>query len=349
VNVLAICGSLRRDSLNRALLRAALEFSPPEMSIRESTLDGIPLFDADLERAGRPASVAAFTAAISAADALLIATPEYNRSTPGVLKNALDWASRPPFFSVLRGKRIAVIGASTGPGATLCAQAELRRVLESTGASVLSKPVLGLERAHAKFAEGRLTDTDAQSTLVDLLRALRGGSAAIAPPAWAGLADQMKLDAVATPPDDEPAQLLLQAFEDEMAVLYGRERRACPPQPEGMRPPTGTFLVFFNEGRPLACGGLRPRSSWTAEIRRMFVQPPARGHGLGRFVLESLEREARKLGYRFVQLETGERNLAAQALYAGYGYARLPSGADVAYRGRKALQPEAVVECGPSR
>jgi GNAT superfamily N-acetyltransferase len=253
---------------------------------------------------------------------------------------------RPPFFSVLRGKRIAVIGASTGRGGTLQAQAELRRVLESTGASVLSEPVVGLERAHAKFAEGRLTDTDAQSALVELLRALRRGSAAIAPPTWAGLADQMKVEVVATPPDDEPAQLLLQAFEDEMAMLYGRERQVCPPQPEGMHPPKGTFLVFLNEGRPLACGGLRRTSSWTAEIRRMFVQPPARGHGLGRFVLASLEREARKLGYRFVQLETGERNLAAQALYADHGYARLRSGADVAYRGRKALQPEAVIERG---
>jgi GNAT superfamily N-acetyltransferase len=277
-------------------------------------------------------------AAISTAAALLIATPEYNRSIPGVLKNAVDWASRPPFFSVLRGKRIAVIGASTGHGGSLRAQAELRRVLESTGATVLSEPVLGLERADARFAEGRLIDMEAQSTLVELLRTLRGGgSAEIASPTWAGLADQMKLEVVATPPDDEPAQLLLQAFENEMAVLYGRERHVCPPQPDGMRPPKGTFLVFVNEGRPLACGGLRPMSSWTAEIRRMFVQPRARGHGLGRFVLESLEREARKLGYRFVQLETGERNLAAQALYAGCGYTRLPSGAEVAYRGQKAL------------
>jgi chromate reductase, NAD(P)H dehydrogenase (quinone) len=349
VDVLAICGSLRRDSLNRALLRAALEFCPPEMRILEFTLEEIPLFNADLERAGRPVSVAAFRAAISAADALLIATPEYNRSVPGVLKNAVDWASRPPFFSVLRGKRVAVIGASTGRGGALGAQAELRRVLASTGASVLSEPVLGLERAHAKFAEGRLTDMEAQSTLVELLRALCRGSAAIARPTWPGLADQMKLEVVVTPPDDESARLLLQAFEDEMAVLYGRERQVCPPQPEGMRPPKGTFLVFFDEGRPLACGGLRPMSSWTAEIRRMFVQPRARGQGLGRFVLESLEREARKLGYRFVQLETGERNLAAQALYAGYGYTRLSSGADVAYRGRKALQPEAMIERGPSR
>lgn len=104
-----------------------------------------------------------------------------------------------------------------------------------------------------------------------------------------------------------------------------------------MHPPRGTFLVFYDDSRPLACGGLRPTSIWTAEIRRMFVQSHARGHGLGHFVLESLEREACKLGYRFVELETGERNLAAQALYVGCGYTRLAYDADVAYRGRKAL------------
>lgn len=173
MDVLAICGSLRRDSLNRALLRAACELSPLELRIHEFSLERIPPFNADLEGAGRPVSVAALTDAISAADALLIATPEYNRSIPGVLKNAIDWASRPPFFSALRGKRIAVIGASSGHGGTLRAQAELRCVLEWTGATVLSEPVLGLRRAHTKIFEGRLIDTEAKSTLVELLQELR--------------------------------------------------------------------------------------------------------------------------------------------------------------------------------
>jgi GNAT superfamily N-acetyltransferase len=139
-------------------------------------------------------------------------------------------------------------------------------------------------------------------------------------------------------PEDEPARRLLQAFEDEMAALYCRQRKLSPIQPDGMCQPGGTFLVFLERDQPVACGGLRLVTSLTAEIRRMFVQPQARGRGLGRFVLESLEREARKLGYHFVELETGERNLIAQALYAGCGYTRLQAGPEVAYRGRKTLQ-----------
>ncbi len=146
----------------------------------------------------------------------------------------------------------------------------------------------------------------------------------------------MKVEVLAMPPDAEPAQRLLQAFENEAAALYDRGRQLKPQQPHGMHPPKGAFLVIFHGGEPIACGGLRALSPTTAEMRRMFIQPKMRGHGLGHVLLELLEREASQLGYHLVELETGERNLVAQALYASSGYERLPS---AAYRWRKALEP----------
>src|SRR5688572_30779101 len=109
VRVLAFAGSLREASLNRGLLRAAVEIAPASMTIELFSLDGIPLYNADVEVEGDPERVTAFKAAIAAADALLVASPEYNFGISGVLKNAIDWASRPPGKSVLTGKPTAIV------------------------------------------------------------------------------------------------------------------------------------------------------------------------------------------------------------------------------------------------
>src|SRR5262245_39739521 len=119
LEVLGIAGSLRRESYNRGLLRAAQEMAPEGMTIRSFELDAIPLYNGDVEAAGDPAPVAQLKEAIRGADALLLATPEYNYGVPGVLKNAVDWASRPPAKSVLSGKPAAIMGASPGMGGTI--------------------------------------------------------------------------------------------------------------------------------------------------------------------------------------------------------------------------------------
>ncbi len=138
MRVLAIPGSLRRDSHNRALLRVAADLLPEDVElVLYDELKTIPPYDQDDEDAGAPAPVLALREAIAAADAVLIATPEYNHSLPGALKNALDWASRPLATNALRGKPAAVIGASTGMFGAVWAQAEGRKVLSAIGARVV--------------------------------------------------------------------------------------------------------------------------------------------------------------------------------------------------------------------
>jgi chromate reductase len=138
MRVLGIPGSLRQGSLNRALLRTAAQRLPKgtEMETFES-LAGIPPFDEDAEQRPAPDAVRALREAIRGADAILIATPEYNHSLPGQLKNALDWASRPAGRSSLTGKPVAVIGASTSLFGGVWAQAELRKVLAAMGGRVI--------------------------------------------------------------------------------------------------------------------------------------------------------------------------------------------------------------------
>ena len=138
MRVLGISGSLRADSYNSGLLRAAAGVLPPgaELEIFEG-LKAIPPYDADDDLDFGPAPVRELRSAIEAADAVLIATPEYNASLPGVLKNALDWASRPHATNPLRGKPAAVVGASTGMFGAVWAQAEGRKVLATIGARVL--------------------------------------------------------------------------------------------------------------------------------------------------------------------------------------------------------------------
>ena len=138
MRVLGISGSLRRDSYNHALLREAAERLPAGVELVEfERLAEIPPYDADLEARATPAAVAELRQAMRDADAVLVATPEYNHSIPGVLKNALDWASRPAGQSALTGKPAAVIGASTGMFGAVWAQAETRKVLGALGGRVV--------------------------------------------------------------------------------------------------------------------------------------------------------------------------------------------------------------------
>src|SRR5213593_1551316 len=140
MRVLAISGSLRRDSHNTRLLRAAAEMMPPgvELELFDGLRD-VPPYDADDDVEPAPEPVRRLRDAIASADAILIATPAYNSSIPGQLKNAIDWASRPFPDNVLRGKPVAVVGASTGSFGAIWAQSELRRVLGATGARVIDR------------------------------------------------------------------------------------------------------------------------------------------------------------------------------------------------------------------
>jgi chromate reductase len=156
MRVLGISGSLRRGSLNGALLRAAAERLPGGAELIElERLAEIPPYDEDLELEGTPAVVEELRAAVREADAVLIATPEYNHSIPGQLKNALDWVSRPAGQSALNGKPAAAIGASTGMFGAVWAQAELRKVLGAMGGRVIEAE-LPIGRAKEQLVEGRL-------------------------------------------------------------------------------------------------------------------------------------------------------------------------------------------------
>jgi chromate reductase, NAD(P)H dehydrogenase (quinone) len=169
MRILGISGSLRRGSHNSRLLRAAGEALPPgAVLVKWEGLADLPAFNEDLE-AAPPAAVRAFRAAIERSDAVLIATPEYNASLPGALKNALDWASRPFPDNVLRDKPCAVIGASTGLFGAVWAQAEVRKTLKASGASVLESE-LPVGMADSAFAEdGGLADPELTARLDDLV------------------------------------------------------------------------------------------------------------------------------------------------------------------------------------
>lgn len=162
MRVLGISGSLRRGSYNHALLRAAAERLPAGAEWSEfEGLREVPPYDADLE-VKTPAAVAELRDAMREADAVLVATPEYNHSIPGVLKNALDWASRPAGQSALTGKPAAVIGASTGMFGAVWAQAETRKVLGALGGRVVEAE-LPVARAAELYEDGRLELSPEQS------------------------------------------------------------------------------------------------------------------------------------------------------------------------------------------
>jgi len=182
LKVLGFAGSLRAGSFNRSLLRAAVELQPPGMEITSFDLSPIPLYNGDVEARGDPEPVAAFKAAIAQADALLIATPEYNFGIPGVLKNAIDWASRPPRGSVLQGKPAAIMGATPGMGGTGRSQMQLRQVFVFTQTYALLSPEVLVARAQEKFdASGRLTDENTRQFVGQLLQALADWTRRLAP------------------------------------------------------------------------------------------------------------------------------------------------------------------------
>lgn len=171
MRILGISGSLRRDSHNTALLRAAAQMLPPGVElVLYDGLKAIPPYDDD-ELATPPAAVRDLRRAIADADAILVSTPEYNHSIPGHLKNALDWVSRPLAESPLRNKPAAVVGASTGMFGAVWAQAETRKVLGAIGARVLDRE-LPVPTAHEQFEDGRLTDDEVERELVAVIDAL---------------------------------------------------------------------------------------------------------------------------------------------------------------------------------
>ncbi|RNF82055.1 NADPH-dependent FMN reductase [Montanilutibacter psychrotolerans] len=173
--VLAIAGSLRSQSLNRRLLDAAVTLAPNGMQVEVyDDLASLPMFNEDTESALlNSGAVLALRERVAAADAVLIATPEYNQSIPGVLKNAIDWLSRPAPDEVLVGKPVAVIGASGGRWGTRLAQAALRQVLFATESLVLTGPALYLGGGDAAFdAHGRLVDAAARASLERVLLGL---------------------------------------------------------------------------------------------------------------------------------------------------------------------------------
>jgi chromate reductase, NAD(P)H dehydrogenase (quinone) len=173
VRILGISGSLRGDSYNTRLLRAAARRLPPAAELELLTgLAAVPPFDEDAEAGPTPDAVDRLRSQIAAADAVLIATPEYNASVPGVLKNAIDWASRPFPDNVLRDRPVAVIGASTGLFGAVWAQAELRKVLRHTGAHVLDEELPVGSAAWAFTDDGDLVDPELGRRLGEVVEVL---------------------------------------------------------------------------------------------------------------------------------------------------------------------------------
>lgn len=173
VRVLGIAGSLRKGSYNRGLLRAAATLLPPGMTLETAEIGAIPPYDGDVQEKGFPEAVTALGSRIAAADALLIATPEYNYSVPGVLKNAIDWLSRLPAGGPLKGKPAAIMGASRGMGGTIRSQLHLRQVALGIDMMVMPRPEVFVAVAQEKFdAGGELTDARTREAIARLLAAL---------------------------------------------------------------------------------------------------------------------------------------------------------------------------------
>jgi chromate reductase len=169
MKVLGIAGSLRKGSYNKLALRAALELKPADMEIESFDIAPIPLYDEDVREHGFPKAVEQLRESIRAADALLIVTPEYNYSMPGVLKNAIDWASRPP-SQPFDDKPLAIMGASTSRLGTARAQYHLRQTAVFLNMHLLNKPEVMISGAAGVFdASGRLTDEATRKLIAELL------------------------------------------------------------------------------------------------------------------------------------------------------------------------------------
>ncbi len=172
IQILGIAGSLRKGSYNRAALRAAQQLAPETARIESFELDGIPLYNQD-EEGNLPPRVGALKSAIRAADAILIVTPEYNYSVPGVLKNAIDWASRPYGQSAWEGKPVAVMGAAAGPLGSARAQYHLRQMFIFLNMYPVNRPEVMIASAQEKFDEqGNLTNETSRKLIRQLLENL---------------------------------------------------------------------------------------------------------------------------------------------------------------------------------
>jgi chromate reductase len=170
--ILGIAGSLRKQSFNRALLRAAQELTPEGARMDIFELDGIPPFNQD-DEGNPPAIVANLRQQVRSADAILLVTPEYNYSVPGVLKNAIDWASRPYGDSAWNGKPVALMGATVGTLGTARAQYHLRQMFVFLNMYAVNQPEVMLSNAHKHFDEnGKLTDETAKKLMRQLLEEL---------------------------------------------------------------------------------------------------------------------------------------------------------------------------------
>lgn len=173
MNVLGISGSLRQGSYNLMALRAAQKLAPAGMEITIADIGRIPLYNDDIRQAGDPAAVKELKAQVRAADAILLVTPEYNFSVPGVLKNVLDWMSRPP-EPPFDGKVVAIMGAGGGPLGTARAQYDLRKILVYMNTFTVNKPEVFIGNAASKFnAQGELTDEATAKFITDLLVSLQ--------------------------------------------------------------------------------------------------------------------------------------------------------------------------------
>lgn len=171
--ILALAGSLRQGSYNRGLLRAAEELAPDWVEMQFFDIGTLPFFNEDLEAAGDPETVRRFKEAIRDANAVLMATPEYNGAVPGVLANAIDWASRPTGRSVLRNKPVAVMGAVLGRSGSVNAQAALRGVLSRVGAVVVPDPQVLVPHASRLFDERvNLRDEETREEIRQLVEAV---------------------------------------------------------------------------------------------------------------------------------------------------------------------------------
>jgi NAD(P)H-dependent FMN reductase len=166
--IVGIAGSVRRGSFNAALLRAASELAPASVTFEIATIHGIPLYDGDVEASGIPAPVQALKDRIASVDGLLLVTPEYNNSLPGVFKNAIDWLSRPPadIPRVFGGRAVALCGATLGPGGTALAQAAWLPVLRTLGTRPwFGRSLLVANASHVFDADGRIVDAKLRDRL----------------------------------------------------------------------------------------------------------------------------------------------------------------------------------------
>ncbi len=166
LKILGIAGSLRTKSLNKYLLLNAKDLAPPQMSFDLFDLDGLPLYNEDIDKLQEPARVYEFRQKLSESDALLISTPEYNYSIPGVLKNAIDWASRPPVNNSLYGKPCGIMGVSGGMSGTMKAQMHLRQIFVFNNVLCMNRPELVIQKGAEKFDEkGVLMDEKTRESL----------------------------------------------------------------------------------------------------------------------------------------------------------------------------------------